>query len=112
MTKLFNTKEGEEFKGINSDLNKAEVSQKERMKLAEKEEAMPDGSYPIRNREDLKNAIQSFGLAKNKVATKRFIKKRAKELNAESMLPEDWIKKAILKFLLMFVMIKNCVAMH
>ena len=94
MTKLFNTKEGEEFKGINSDLSKAEISQKERAKLAEKGKAMPDGSYPIRNREDLKNAIQAFGRAKNKIATKRFIKKRAKELNAESLLPEHWLTKA------------------
>ncbi len=62
----------------------------QREKLAEKGEAKPDGGFPIRNRADLKRAIQAYGRAKNKVATKAWIIKRAKELDAVDLLPEDW----------------------
>jgi hypothetical protein len=62
----------------------------ERRKLADQGKALPDGSFPIRNREDLKDAIQSFGRAKDRGEAKRWIKKRARELNAEEELPEDW----------------------
>jgi hypothetical protein len=67
-----------------------ELDTKERRKLAEEGKALPDGSFPIRNREDLKDAIQSFGRAKDKAEAKRWIKKRARELGAEKELPEDW----------------------
>ena len=52
--------------------------------------AMPDGSYPIRDVGDLKNAIQAFGRAKNKPAVKRHIKKRARALGATKLIPEHW----------------------
>ena len=52
--------------------------------------ALPDGSFPIRNREDLKDAIQSYGRANDKAEAKRWIRRRARELNAEKDLPEDW----------------------
>jgi hypothetical protein len=67
-----------------------DLDTEERRKLAEEGKAMPDGSFPIRNRGDLENAIQSYGRASDKDATKRWIKKRARELNAEKELPEDW----------------------
>lgn len=67
-----------------------EFSTKQRKALTEKKQAMPDGSYPIRNISDLKNAIASYGRAKNPEAVKRWIKKRAKALGAESLLPESW----------------------
>lgn len=38
----------------------------------------------------LKDAIRSVGRAKDPAAAKRWIKKRAKELGKESLLPEDW----------------------
>ena len=63
---------------------------KQREELAKKGQAMPDGGYPIRNRSDLLNAIQAYGRGKNKPEIKRWIKKRAKELNAEKYLPENW----------------------
>jgi hypothetical protein len=68
----------------------AELDTEERRKLADEGKALPDGSFPIRNREDLQDAIQSYGRAKNKDEVKRWIKRRAKELNAEGELPEDW----------------------
>lgn len=62
----------------------------ERQKMAKTGAAMPDGSFPIANTMDLKNAIQSIGRAKNPAAAKAHIKKRAKALGAEQMIPEGW----------------------
>lgn len=67
-----------------------DFSQKERDKLAEKNQAMPHGGYPIRNRADLQKAIQAFGRAKDPEATKRWIIKRANELNATDLIPDTW----------------------
>ena len=44
----------------------------------------------IRNAQDLKDAIRSVGRAKDPAAARRWIKKRAKELGKESLLPESW----------------------
>ena len=71
-------------------LEHKEFTSDERKLLVEKHEAMPDGSYPIRNRADLANAIQAYGRSKNKEKTKRWIIRRAKELNLTDLLPEDW----------------------
>lgn len=68
----------------------AELDTEERRKLADQGKALPDGSFPIRNREDLQDAIQSYGRAKDKAEVKRWIKRRARELNAEKELPDDW----------------------
>jgi len=68
----------------------ADLDTEERRKLADRGKALPDGSFPIRNREDLRDAIRSYGRAKDKDEAKRWIEKRARELNAEKELPEDW----------------------
>lgn len=67
-----------------------DVSTKERRKLAKEGKALPDGSFPIANEEDLRNAIQAIGRASDPEAAKRLIKKRAKELGKEDLIPEDW----------------------
>jgi hypothetical protein len=67
-----------------------EFSTERREELAKKGKAMPGGGYPIENKGDLKNAISAFGRAKNKPAAKAWIKKRARELGATEMLPENW----------------------
>lgn len=67
-----------------------EFSTDQRKKLAQKQQAMPDGGYPIRNVSDLKNAIQAYGRATNKPAVKAWIKKRAKALGREDLLPDNW----------------------
>jgi hypothetical protein len=69
---------------------KRDVSDKERERLAAEGKAMPDGSYPIANEEDLKNAIQAFGRAKDPEAVKRHIISRARSLGLTDLLPEDW----------------------
>ena len=59
--------------------NKHYFSHKERMELAKEGKAMPNGSFPIRNKQDLHDAIKSWGLAKDKSKAKAWIIKRAKE---------------------------------
>jgi hypothetical protein len=68
----------------------ADLTADERKALADKGHAMPDGSYPIRNTDDLANAISSIGRAKDPAATKTYISRRAKELGATDKLPKDW----------------------
>lgn len=70
----------------------------QRQRLAAKDQAMPDGGFPIRNIADLKNAIQAYGRAKNKSAVKAWIKKRARELGALDLLPESWRNNALVHY--------------
>lgn len=78
------------------ELIKLEMSQKtslkkdSRDKAASKGEALDDGSFPIKNKADLKRAIQAYGRAKNKQAAKRHIIKRARALKATDLIPENW----------------------
>jgi hypothetical protein len=62
------------------------------MRLAEEGKALPDGSFPIRNPQDLKNAIRAYGRAKpgSRGKVKRHIMKRAIGLNKEEIIPENW----------------------
>lgn len=73
-------------------LIKREFSQEERDKAADSGAALPDGSFPIKTKEDLRNAVQAYGRAKDKEKAKAHIIARAKALDAESMLPDDWEK--------------------
>lgn len=73
-----------------NDLEKRDYSTDARRRMAESGQAMPDGSFPIANRTDLRNAIQSVGRASNYEAARRHIISRARALGAEDMLPEDW----------------------
>lgn len=58
--------------------------------LAKSGAAMKDGSFPIENVSDLKNAIRACGRAADKEGAKAHIKARAKALGAENLLPEEW----------------------
>ncbi len=71
---------------------KRDYTDERREEYADRGLAMPDGSYPIRDIGDLKNAIQAFGRAKNKPAVKRHIKKRAKSLGRTDLIPDNWKK--------------------
>jgi heme oxygenase len=70
---------------------KRAFSEERRMDLAKEGMALPDGSYPIVSETDLRNAIQAFGRAKDKEATKKHIMKRARALNMESLIPANWL---------------------
>lgn len=74
-------------------LVKRDFSQEQRDAMASKGTAMPDGSYPIANVSDLKNAIQAYGRAKDKAATKAHIIRRARVLGAADQLPKEWMTK-------------------
>lgn len=70
-------------------------TKKQRDAMAESGEAMSDGSFPIRDdhgEQDLANAVQSIGRAKDRTAAEAHIRKRAKALNLEDKLP-PWIGK-------------------
>lgn len=76
---------------LEKSANKTSFTHEERKDLAKKGEAMPNGKYPIRNKQDLKDAIRLSGSSSMpKEDVKKWIKKRAKELNLEDELPEDW----------------------
>ena len=70
----------------------AKFTSKERETLADKGQALPDGSYPIRNASDLKNAIQAYGRAKksDRAKVRKHITKRARALGESKMIPENW----------------------
>lgn len=55
-------------------------SDKKRDKLADQGKARPDGSYPIVNKQDLKNAKRAIGRGGNNPADRAWINKRAKAL--------------------------------
>lgn len=67
-----------------------DFSVEQREKLFKKGFAMPDGSFPISTTKDLENAIKAHGRAKDPEAVKKFIKKRAKEMNKISLIPKEW----------------------
>jgi len=73
---------------------KREFSPEQREGMAERDTAMEGGSYPISNVEDLKNAIQAIGRAKDPDAAKRHIRKRARALGAENLIPDSWSEKS------------------
>lgn len=62
----------------------------QRKKYAKSGIALPDGSFPIVNKGDLKNAIKLAGQASNPAKAKRHICKRARALGALDMVPEGW----------------------
>lgn len=70
----------------------AEYKTKERKDLADKGKALPDGSYPIKTVQDLKNAIQAVGRApeSKRAAVKAHIKKMARKLGTEDLIPDGW----------------------
>ena len=82
--------DGDEASVIRGEDAFREVDTEERKKLADEGKAMPDGSFPIANVDDLKNAIQAIGRAKDPEAAKAHIKRRAKALGEEALIPEDW----------------------
>ncbi len=73
-----------------------DFTDKERAKAANKGNALPDGSFPINNKEDLMNARHAVGRAKDIPAAKAHIRKRAKELGVD--LPEDFFAEGGEKF--------------
>jgi len=68
------------------------IPRRERIKLAEEGKALKDGSFPIRNESDLRNAIHAFGRAKpgKRGLVRRHIIKMARALDRKDLVPEAW----------------------
>jgi hypothetical protein len=77
-------------KDAEAEVEKREFSQAERDEAEAKGQAMPGGGFPIKTVQDLKNAIQSIGRAKDPAAAKAHIKTRAAALGREDLIPENW----------------------
>jgi hypothetical protein len=75
-----------------SDKELAVVSRRVRERLAQEGKALKDGSFPIRNVSDLRNAVQAYGRAKpgSKGAVRKHIMKQARALNRKDLIPETW----------------------
>lgn len=76
---------------IEEDRGKYTAAQ--RKALAAKGHAMPDGSYPIEDAEDVKSAADLAGHSKtySDAEVKAHVKKRAKAIGATNMLPKSWL---------------------
>lgn len=79
----------EEFAAM---LEFATFTEEQRKELAKKGQALKDGSFPIRNEADLKNAIRAVGRAAKgkRTEVRAHIVKRAKALGAAKLIPESW----------------------
>lgn len=86
--KFIDLNDGEEI------MEKRDYTTAQRRRMATSGEAMKDGSFPIANEADLRNAIQSIGRAADYAAAKKHIMRRARALNLESVLPEEWTMQA------------------
>lgn len=62
----------------------------QRKKAAGQGHALSDGSFPIKNAEDLHNAIRLAGKAKDPAKARAHIKKRAAALGLSNLIPDSW----------------------
>ena len=77
---------------------RAKYKQADRDEMAKSGEAMSDGSYPIKDEEDLKNAIRAVGRGgASHDAIRVHIMARAKVLELSNLIPENWNSDGSLK---------------
>lgn len=69
---------------------KRAFNEDQREEMAKEGLALPDGSFPIANVDDLRNAIMAHGRASDKEKAKKHIMKRAREMGREDMIPANW----------------------
>lgn len=72
---------------------KRAYTEESRNAMSKAGQALPDGSYPIKDEADLRNAIQAYGRAKDKAVAKAHIMKRALSLGLEDLIPMNWVSK-------------------
>jgi ATP-dependent Clp endopeptidase proteolytic subunit ClpP len=79
-------------------VNADKYKQDERDKMAKSGEAMPDGSYPVADEEDLSSAILAVGRGgADHDAIRRHVITRAAALGKSSMIPDNWAPDGSLK---------------
>ena len=76
-------------------VSKRDYDTQQRRQMADEGKALPDGSFPIADKTDLGNALQSIGRAKNRSLALAHIRRRAKDLDAMDMLPEWAMAKGV-----------------
>lgn len=69
---------------------KRDFSEEQRTEAADSGAAMPDGSFPIKNKGDLHNAIHLAGHGKDPAAARAHIKRRASALGLSGEIPDTW----------------------
>jgi len=84
------------FEGNN--MEKRNYTADQRRAMADKGEAMPDGSFPIADKTDLMAAMRSIGRAADPAAAKKHIRARAKALGLEDSLGPAFQKAARVAF--------------
>lgn len=85
-------------RAVSHQFMKAKYDAADIKRMADNGEAMPDGSYPIADREDLANAIHAVGRGgATHDAIRRHIEARAKALGATSEIPDTWAADGSLK---------------
>jgi cation transport regulator len=91
------TDDGEFVEKAEADMEelteRREFSTKEREKLAKEGKALPWGGFPIENCDDVENAVQAIGRAKNRQQAINHIIKHAKRLGCMSKIPPKWLGK-------------------
>jgi len=70
----------------------AVVPRRVRERLAREGKALPDGSFPIRDVSDLRNAVRAYGRSKpgSRGAVRKHIMKRARSLGRPNLIPTKW----------------------
>ncbi|MFJ5151366.1 hypothetical protein ACIQCF_07220 [Streptomyces sp. NPDC088353] len=81
-----------------AELGKADTSAAGRQKAAASKAAMPDGSYPIQSKSDLRKAIKAVGRGgTDHDKIRKHVMKRAAALGLEAMVPNNWNSDGSLK---------------
>ena len=75
-------------------MEKRTYSAQQRREMAAAGEAMPDGSFPIRDEADLRAAMRSIGRASDPAAARAHIRRRAKRLGLTALLTDAFKKSA------------------
>lgn len=80
----------------------ADFTEAQRDRLASQGKARRDGSFPIRNRSDLQNAIRAVGRVRpnteaERSRVRRHIIRRARAIGAMEMVPDTWGSDGTLK---------------
>src|SRR3990167_1672347 len=75
---------------LKEQTSKRLFTSQQRKIMASSGAAMPDGSFPVANKQDLKNAIQAIGRASNPEMTKKHIMSRAKAMGMIDLVPDSW----------------------
>ena len=82
----------EALKVLGADVEKGDpdLSDEAREQAAKDGKALPDGSYPTRNKVEFEKAVKAYGRSGDKAATKAYLIKRAKAEGWTDLLPADW----------------------